>query len=74
MDASRVFESWMLEFPIRTCIRCSRVSLSTCGTESLLGVTNPSGSCWCTGSSGMSERRLKAVMSTSSRLGLKSQH
>ena len=59
---------------MRMCIRCSRDSFSTCGTESLDGVTNPIGSCWCTGSSGISARRLKAVIKTSSRLGRRSQH
>jgi hypothetical protein len=64
----------MLELPMSMCIRCSRDSLSTCGTESRLGVTKPSGNCWCTDSSGMSARRLIAVINTSSRLGLRSQH
>ena len=61
-------------FPIKMCMRCSRDNLSTLGTESLLGVTNPIGGCCRVGSRATSERKLKAVIRTSSRLGLRSQH
>lgn len=72
--ARRPREMLAFGFPISMCMRCSRDNPSTFGTESLLGTTKPGGGCCWLGFSEMSDRKLSAVMRTSSRLGRKSQH